>query len=175
MKCAEFISKLYRDDSFNECASHYRVCQACRIMYKDEYELEAALQNLGGDVREFDISGAVKREIRARRTRNRELSLAKTSIWTFVGLAAAYFIWLIAPITVDWVGLIFNGLRSTGITFSSILTGCAAISEKTGKSWAMGINKEFVYLMAAIGGLSMIILFIESKEFLVKLRIMLNR
>jgi predicted anti-sigma-YlaC factor YlaD len=175
MKCAEFINKLYRDDSFDECASHYRVCQACRIMYKDEYELEKALRDLGNDSREFDISGAVKREIRTRRIKNRELSLAKISIWALIGLATVYCIWLMAPIAVNWIGLLFNGLQSVGISFGTILTGCAAISEKTGKSLAMGINKEFVYLMAAICGLSMIILFKESKEFLVKLRFMLNR
>jgi hypothetical protein len=175
MKCAEFIGKLYRDDSFNECADHYGVCQACRTIYKEEYELEKALRNLGNDSREYDISGAVKREIRARRTRNRELSLAKISIWTLIGISTAYSIWFIAPIAVDLIGLLFNGLLSAGMSFSMILTGFAANFEKTGKSLAIGINNEFVYLMAAICGLSIIILFVESKEFLVKLRFMLNR
>lgn len=175
MKCGDFLEALHGEDSFADCARHYNQCSDCRERYKSDFALESALRGINNECRNIDISASVRREIRDKQIRKRELSTAKIIIWGAIILASVYLAVSMIPIMADWSASAISGLNKARSSISSLMAGTAGIQEKTDKIFSMGYNGEVFGALLVICGLSMVFLFIQSKEFLVRLRMRLNR
>ncbi len=176
MKCGDFIETLHEEDSFAECVRHYKQCPDCRRRYKSDFELESVLRDIKQGCRSVDLSGSVKNEIRSHQIRRRELSAARLTTWVLIGLAVAYFIILAVPIFDNWPNIIREGFQSAESNLGSlIISRDFGIKETFDKVISIGFRKELIGFMIVICVLSLAVLVIQSKEYLIKLRLMLNR
>lgn len=176
MKCGDFLQKLHEEDSFAECVRHYKQCPNCRERYKSDFELEAVLRDIKHDCRSADLSGSVKSEIRHRQIRRRELSAARLATWAMVGLAVVYFMILVVPIFDNWPNIIREGFQTAESNLESlIVVKDFGVKETFDKIISVGYRKELIGFMIVICVLSLAVLVIEFKEYLIKLRLILNR
>lgn len=176
MKCSDFIESLYGEDSFAECVSHYRRCPICREKYKSDFELESYLKNIMPDYRDIDLSVSIKREIRNRQIRRRELSIARVATWVLTGLATVYFVIWIGAVFGGWVNLTCDGLQSFGLVLKSLMpANDIKVSVAVDKIISIKNSNELIGILVVICALSLSALFVQSKEYLIKLRLMLNR
>jgi predicted anti-sigma-YlaC factor YlaD len=176
MKCGDFLEALREEDSFVECVRHYKQCPDCRERHKSDFELEAVLRDIKQGCRSVDLSSSVKSEIRIRQIRRRELSAARLTTWVMIGLAVVYFIILVVPIFDNWPNIIREGFQSAESNLGSlIIVKDFGVKEMFDKIVSVGFRKELIGFMIVICVLSLAVLVIQSKEYLIKLRLMLNR
>lgn len=175
MKCVDFIEALYEGESFEACIRHYGQCPDCREKYRAEYEMEVALRGLNRDCRNYDLSNSVRKEIRNRQIRARELSAARLVVWLIIGIAIAFFVISVIPFVSGWRNIAQEGLKSAESSGNLLSAINSRIHQAANRILSMEINKELIGFLLVMCGLSLTALFIQSKEFLVRLRVRLNR
>jgi|GEM_PF-4678635 hypothetical protein len=176
MKFGDFHDAFQGENSLTGHFCHYDRCQAGRKKSNLDLELEAVLKEFKNDCRVTDLSNSVRREIRNRRLIRRKVSVARMAVGVLIGSAVVYFVILMMPIAENWFNMARDGLMSIEPFFRSVLAANNTVVIETTDIIISTLSyKGLIGIVSAVWVLSLVFLFIQSKEFLIKLRLLLNR